>query len=510
MVTDLNCEYLGLSRLCLMESAGKSLAEEIGKIAVYTFSKPVKIIIFAGSGGNAGDAFVATRYLLNKGYDVDIYMLTQENKIKSNDAKSNFKILENLKPRLSHLKIYNLATVEDINSCELVNSDEFSDFIIIDAILGTGIKGKLRDKVRRAIEVINESKGLKISVDIPSGMNALTGKIEDLAVKPDYTISFHKIKTGVRISDEEKVGGLVTADIGIPFEAEYFINYGDMIKLNKRSNKSHKGNNGKVLVIGGSKDYFGAPAISGMAAISSGVDLVYIVAPESASMAIKSFSPDLIVKSLEGDYLSLKHLDEILKLSNSVDAVLIGPGASINDETAKLFNVLITKIKKPIVLDADALKQVEISLIKDRKDIILTPHLSEFKSLFKVKNDLKLDIDTYDFNKVDENITEFQKITNSIDASVIVKGKYDLILFKNKFKINKTGNPGMTVGGTGDALAGISVSLFAQGLNSFDASSLASFINGLAGDKAYEDKGYAFSASDLISNIGFVIKDGLY
>ncbi len=328
-----------------MESAGKSLAEEIGKIAVYTFSKPVKIIIFAGSGGNAGDAFVATRYLLNKGYDVDIYMLTQENKIKSNDAKSNFKILENLKPRLSHLKIYNLATVEDINSCELVNSDEFSDFIIIDAILGTGIKGKLRDKVRRAIEVINESKGLKISVDIPSGMNALTGKIEDLAVKPDYTISFHKIKTGVRISDEEKVGGLVTADIGIPFEAEYFINYGDMIKLNKRSNKSHKGNNGKVLVIGGSKDYFGAPAISGMAAISSGVDLVYIVAPESASMAIKSFSPDLIVKSLEGDYLSLKHLDEILKLSNSVDAVLIGPGASINDETAKLFNVLITKIK---------------------------------------------------------------------------------------------------------------------------------------------------------------------
>ena len=265
-------------------------------------------------------------------------------------------------------------------------------------------------------------------------MNALTGKIEDLAVKPDYTISFHKIKTGVRISDEEKVGGLVTADIGIPFEAEYFINYGDMIKLNKRSNKSHKGNNGKVLVIGESKDYFGAPAISGMAAISSGVDLVYIVAPESASMAIKSFSPDLIVKSLEGDYLSLKHLDEILKLSNSVDAVLIGPGASINDETAKLFNVLITKIKKPIVLDADALKQVKISLIKDRKDIILTPHLSEFKSLFKVKNDLKLDIDTYDFNKVDENITEFQKITNSIDTSVIVKGQYDLILFKNKYR----------------------------------------------------------------------------
>lgn len=509
LVTDLNCEYLGLSRICLMESAGKSLAEEVGKIAIYSFSKPVKIIIFAGSGGNGGDTFVAARYLLNRGYDVDIYMLGDESNIKSKDAKTNFKILKNLKPRLSHLKIYNLSNIEDINSCEVANLKEFSDFIIIDGILGTGIKGELKSKVRRAIEIINKSGALKISVDVPSGMDPLTGNINDLAIKPDYTISFHKIKTGVRIAAEEKVGGLVTSDIGIPFEAEYFVNYGDMIKLNKRSDKSHKGNNGKVLVIGGSKDYFGAPTISGMAAISSGVDLVHVAAPESASMAIKSVSPDLIVKSLEGDYLSLKHLDEILKLANSVDAVLIGPGASINNETAKLFNILVARIKKPIVLDADGLKQVDLSLIKNREDIILTPHLSEFKSFFNIESNLKLDIDSYDFNKVDENIMEFQKITASINTSVIVKGKYDLILFKNKFKINKTGNPGMTVGGTGDALSGIAVSLLAQDLNSFDAASLASFINGLAGDKAYEDKGYAFLASDLISYIGFVIKDGL-
>ena len=506
MVIDYNCEYLGLSRLCLMESAGKSLAEEVGKIAVYTFAKPVKVVIFTGSGGNGGDGFVAARYLLNRGYDVDIYMLKEN--IRSDDAKTNLEILENMKPRLSRLNIYNLKTLEDINSCEVVQSKD-SEFVIVDGLLGTGIHGKLQTNIKRAIEIINESNGITISVDVPSGMDPLTGEINDLAVVPDYTISFHKIKTGVRDADEELVGGLVTADIGIPFEAEYFVNYGDFLRLNNRDSSSHKGNNGRLLVIGGSKDYSGAPAIAGMAAIGAGADLVYVASPQNAAEAIKSTSPDLIVKSLEGDKLSLKHYDEILSLVDNVDSVLIGPGAGIDEDTSKLFNILVTKIKKPIVLDADALKQVELSLIKNREDIILTPHIFEFKSFFKVENDLKLDIDSYDFSKVDENITEFQKIIRQIKGTVVVKGKYDLILSGNKFKINKSGNAGMTVGGTGDALAGISASLLSQGLSSFDSASLATFINGLAGDEAYNIKGNGFSATDLVSYIGSVIKNGL-
>ncbi len=506
MVTDYNCEYLGLSRLCLMESAGKSLAEEVGKIAVYTFAKPVKVVIFTGSGGNGGDGFVAARYLLNRGYDVDIYMLKEN--IRSDDAKTNLEILENMKPRLSRLNIYNLKTLEDINSCEVAQSKD-SEFVIVDGLLGTGIHGKLQTNIKRAIEIINESNGITISVDVPSGMDPLTGEINDLAVVPDYTISFHKIKTGVRDADEELVGGLVTADIGIPFEAEYFVNYGDFLRLKNRDSSSHKGNNGRLLVIGGSKDYSGAPAIAGMAAIGAGADLVYVASPQNAAEAIKSTSPDLIVKSLEGDKLSLKHSDEILSLVDNADSVLIGPGAGIDEDTSKLFNILVTKIKKPIVLDADALKQVELSLIKNREDIILTPHIFEFKSFFKVENDLKLDIDSYDFSKVDENITEFQKIIRQIKGTVVVKGKYDLILSGNKFKINKSGNAGMTVGGTGDALAGISASLLSQGLSSFDSASLATFINGLAGDEAYNIKGNGFSATDLVSYIGSVIKNGL-
>ena len=183
MVTDANCEYLGLSRSCLMEAAGKSLGEEVAKIAVFTFAKPVKVVMFTGSGGNGGDAFVAARYLLNRGYDVDIYML--KDNIRSHEAKVNLDVLLNLKPRLSRLKIHDLTNVGDFKL------DEDEDFIVVDGILGTGIKGNLQENVRKAIGVINESNGIKISIDVPSGMDPLTGSVDDVAVVPDYTISFH-------------------------------------------------------------------------------------------------------------------------------------------------------------------------------------------------------------------------------------------------------------------------------------------------------------------------------
>jgi NAD(P)H-hydrate epimerase len=149
-----------------------------------------------------------------------------------------------------------------------------------------------------------------------------------------------------------------------------------------------------------------------------------------------------------------------------------------------------------------------MSLIKNREDIVLTPHISEFKSFFKVNDNLKLDIDSYDFKHVDENITKFQQITRQIKGSVIVKGQHDLILSGTKFRINRSGNAVMTVGGTGDALSGIATSLLSQGLNTFDSACLSIFINGLAGDEAFKVKGNGFSATDLVSYIGSVIKNG--
>ena len=498
LITDLNCENLGLRRLCLMESAGKSLSDEIAKIATYSFSKPVKIAIFTGSGGNAGDGFVAARYLLNRGFEIEVYMLS--NKIKSENAKINLEILNNLKPTLSRLKI---TFLEDL---EVFKTNDFSDYIIIDAILGTGINGKLKTKVRDVIKEINNSNGFPISVDLPSGMDPLTGEIADIAIKPKYTVTFHKVKTGIKEAGEELVGGIVISDIGIPLEAEFFTGSGDLIKVPSRDSSTHKGNNGKILIIGGNKDYSGAPILSALSAFSTGVDLVYILAPDVAATAIKSNSPDSIVHSLKGDYLNLNHLEDILNYSSKVDAVLIGPGAGLNEETGKLFNILVSKIKKPIVLDADALKLVNLSLVANNENIVLTPHLSEFKEFFSISKDLKFSIDSYDFVDVNENISQFQKIIKKIKGTVLLKGQYDLILRGNNFKINKTGNPGMTVGGTGDVLAGLTVSLLSKNLDSFDSAVIASYLNGKAGDLAYADKGYGFKASDIPKYIGILME----
>ena len=514
MTTDYNCEYLGLSRLCLMENAGKSLSDEVATLSTFKFSKPVKVIIFTGSGGNGGDGFVAARHLLNRGFEVEVYCLNSLDEIKSEDAFTNLEILMNMEPRVSRLSV---DFIKDSSDLDKLDFDSNSEYIVLDCLLGTGIKGKLRTKVRKTVEIINEINGIKIAVDAPSGLDPLTGEISDIAVNADYTVSFHKIKTGVKLAGEEKTGGVITCDIGIPIEAELFVEGGDLLRLKNRANDSHKGNNGKVLIVGGSKDYYGAPAISAKAAIATGVDLTYIYTPRNAAIPIKSFSEDFIVTEAKGDYLSLEDLDDILELASKVDAVLLGPGSSQMEETGKLFNVLAMKIDNPLVLDADALKLVDISLVSKKEDLIITPHLSEFRSFFKdipsedldkLEKIVKLsNKDNLDFRKVNDKIDGLHKITKNINGSVILKGKYDFIFNGNRLKINRTGNPGMTVGGTGDALAGICLSLLSQGLNSFDAALLAPYLNGKAGDLAYEAQGYGFGAQDLTQYLGAVMSD---
>ncbi|MGL6298428.1 MAG: NAD(P)H-hydrate dehydratase [Methanobacteriaceae archaeon] len=572
MVTDTNCEDLGLSKLCLMENAGKCLSDEVAKISTFTFSKPVKIAIFTGSGGNAGDGFVAARHLLNRGFEVEIFTITHKNEIKSDNAKINFEILENMVNHFSRIKITPFDEMDSIddhiddyvweypeesdninninnnnNNSNKNNSsnnsngsnnnnvpsslDSFSEYIIIDALLGTGIKGKLKKKFRKAIKRINKSNALKISVDVPSGMDPKTGDIIDTGVKPHYTVCFHKTKSGVKIAGEENTGGLVICDIGIPIEAEIFTGSGDLLRLNTRDSKSHKGNNGKILIVGGSSTYTGAPGISGLAgasamggleastAISSCVDIVKIACPKHCKIALESYSPDFIVHGLDGDNIGMTNVNDIIYLSGEVDAVLIGPGLGLEEDTKKAVNVLVSKIKKPMVLDADALKLVDINLIKNKEDLIITPHLNEFKHFFEdaVKesnssvriNKLDNNLDNLNYNQVSDKIAKFQTITKNIKGTVILKGKYDLIFKGNKFKLNKTGNPGMTVGGTGDCLAGLATGLLGQGIDDFDTGILSTYINGKAGDLAKERYGYGFSASKMTRFIGKFMSDDL-
>jgi NAD(P)H-hydrate epimerase len=498
MVVDFNAEYLGIPRLSLMENAGRALAYEISKINSNINS--AKVIIFTGPGGNGGDGFVAARHLLNMGFKVKIVLLTHPSKINSKDSIQNWNVLENMRPYLSDLEIEICYDSSQIDY-QLLSSDEH---ILIDAILGTGIKGVIREPFRSAINLINKSNSPIVSVDVPSGMDPLNGEINDISVEAEYTVSFHRAKTGLKgpESASSKIGKLIVCDIGIPKEAEIFLGAGDLLRLKSRDYNAHKGANGRLLIVGGSKEYAGAPALAGLSALAAGADLVTIICPDSAAIPIKSYSPDLIVKNLPGEYINPEMLEPILELSKKADCVLLGCGAGDKEETKIALNLLAKKLgelKKPMVMDADALKLVDKELVKNQENLIITPHMGEFKAFFQEEAPIIL----FD---IKEKISAFQSISQKIKGTILLKGKLDMIFNGKKFRLNKTGSPGMTVGGTGDCLAGLVAALYSQSHSAWDSACLGAFINGRAGELAQNKWGYNFSASKMIEFLSEAMK----
>lgn len=479
MAIDNNAEELGIPKSSLMENAGKSVADH-----VINAMDPCKVVIFAGTGGNGGDGFVAARHLLNNGYNVKLFFVGHPNRIKSPETLQNWTAIQNISSGINSLKV---EIIEDSSSLKKIDSP-----VIVDAMLGTGIKGKIKEPISSAIDIINKSRGIKIAVDVPSGLDPLSGEVPDKSIEADFTITFHKIKTGLKKAKIKYVGNIILYDIGIPAEAETFLGKGDLLRLKKREIASHKGNNGTVLVVGGSNDYSGAPTLAGLSAFKSGVDLVYVACPESVAPTIRSYSPDLIVNTLSHDFIVDDDVDKIIELSNKADSVVIGCGMGRDNETALAVNEIVSEIKKPMVLDADALKLVYTDIIKETKsEIMVTPHSTEFKALFNIKMPESLE----------EKIETVSKAARENNCVVLLKGRFDIISNGKKTRLNKTGNPGMTVGGTGDCLAGLVSGLMAQGHDAFEAACLGAYINGRAGDMASIKYKYQFMASDMLKYI---------
>ncbi len=478
-VIDANANAMGISRLTLMENAGRCIANKI-----FDISKPCKVTIFAGTGGNGGDGFVAGRYLLNNGYEVDVYFLGHPLDIKSSESLKNWEILKELDVKTDSLELY---IVGDSSQLEATNSP-----IVVDAILGTGTKGNLREPVSSAVDIVNNSNGTVIAVDIPTGLDPQTGRVDHKAVEADFTLTFHKQKKGIKNGDTRYVGTVNVCDIGIPREVELYTGPGDLLRLNRRKNASHKGQNGYVLVVGGSNEYSGAPALAAMSALRSGVDISTVICPNSVASTIRSYSPDLIVRNLSDNYINFDDTSKILELSTRADSMVIGCGMGVEEETKLALNEMIEKIRKPSVIDADALKILNSDIIsKNKNEMVLTPHKAEFKAFFGVDVPKKLS------QKIDA-VLEYSKECN---CTVVLKGSIDIISNGKSVRLNSTGNSGMTVGGTGDVLAGIIGGLMAKGHNAYESAYLGSFINGTAGDIAKKKYGYNFLASDILKNI---------
>jgi hydroxyethylthiazole kinase-like uncharacterized protein yjeF len=271
-----------------------------------------------------------------------------------------------------------------------------------------------------------------------------------------------------------------------------FITRGD-VEFKKHRTNSHKGENGRVLVVGGSENYVGAVALAGIAALRSGADKVIVAAPERVAWAINCMSPDLITTKLKGRSLTRRHTARIVEHARKSDAVLIGNGLGTDNETEEAVRQLVRifcSMKLPVVIDADAIKAVRI---QELQLSVLTPHQGEFKILCRNSG-------------ISANPTASQKVLGSNVA--VIKGRVDTIVSKNKIVYNRTGNEGMTKAGTGDVLAGLCAGFVAQGYGLFDAACISTYLNGSIGDLEKKKRGYGFVASDMLMDIKRLSRNG--
>ncbi len=482
---EFNAEYFGVSRLQLMENAGHNVALEIAS----RFKPGKSIAIFCGLGGNGGDGFVAARHLSSIGFKVTVILAGKAKEISHKAALENWKALRFLKESISIHEIYDSTLIPEITA-----------EIVIDALLGTGTKGKLRPPILQLVKKINTMNAFRVAVDVPTGIDADTGDVLGEAVKANLTITFHKTKKGLE-NAKEYVGELIVKDIGLPQEFENIAGPGDVLLVRKpRPSESHKGDFGRLLVIGGSETFSGAPAFVALAALRAGVDIAYVAAPERTAYAISSMSPDLITIKLEGGHLNLGNLPALKPYIETANAVALGPGLGLHVETREAVKAIIEAVEnagKPLLLDADGLKAFAEFKKTLNVPFVLTPHAGEYAILTGRKLSESLS----------ERVSEVQKTAAELGAVILLKGPVDIISNGKRFKLNFTGNPGMTVGGTGDVLSGIVAAFLTQQTDPFEAAVAGAFINGAAGDFVLEEKGYHMVSTDLIDWIPHVLNN---
>lgn len=479
-------EEHGVPSLQLMENAATALTDVAESMAI---SKTAAI--FCGSGNNGGDGIAAARLLAERGFTVRAFLVGNREKL-SRDAAE-------MERRLVACGI----TLEDYagNTDQLAYTADAG--VVIDAMLGTGLNNPVKGKYAEVIEIINAVNVPVVAADIPSGISADTGEILGSAVEADATVTFGFPKIGQFTEPGcVKAGNLTVADIGILEDESIFA----QCKVNaftekdakraipKRNPITHKGSYGKILILGGSVGYTGAPYLAAEAAVRSGAGLVFLGVPEE-------IYPIEAVKCTEAMPFPLKSakckidgrdtgvlaaIDEKLQ---TCTVCLIGPGMGRSPETAKLVAHVLKKSNIPVILDADGINALADNIdILDRAacPVILTPHEGEFARIGGlIKGD---------------RVKAAQDFAMQHNCYLVLKGHRSVTAFPDgSCYINTCGNAGMAKGGSGDVLAGITAALCGQ-MPLEKAVPTAVYIHSCAGDAAAEKYGqYSMTPSDIIS-----------
>jgi NAD(P)H-hydrate epimerase len=494
---------IGIPGLVLMENAGLKVVEAVVDILRDVRGKTVTV--FAGKGNNGGDGFVAARHLLNMGVDVRVLLFGDPKEIKG-DAKTNLDILT----AMGH----KMHPIINVNSVNIVKLAMVSTDLVVDAIFGIGFKGSVDEHIGNIIEIINAAGNPVVAVDIPSGLEANTGKAHGPCIRAARTVTFGLPKIGLLVyPGVEYTGKLIVADISIPRTvidkqgSKKFLLTPELVRawMPKRLPESHKGTFGRVAVIGGAEGMTGAAALAGMAALRAGAGLVTLGVPRSLHGLMEIKLTEVMTRPLpETDRKSISRdaMDEVRELVAWADVVAIGPGISTEPATQELIRDLVAGLTKPAVIDADGLNALAGHtglLEKCRAPLVLTPHPGEMARLWGIKTAEVQD------NRI-EVATEAAK---KWGATVVLKGARTLITASDgTLYINPTGNPGMATGGSGDVLTGIIAGFLAQGLSLVQAGAAGAYFHGLAADSAAACKGEpGLVAGDILDALPGVTKD---
>ena len=485
---------LPISSYGLMYNAGESVAQKA--IEMIGDDKNVHIFIICGKGNNGGDGFATGASLANKKIKVIIHSIVNEKNILGDPLKYHNKC-----------KKMNIPITYGKHFPKINNPE-----IIIDGLIGIGLKGNVRREILLWINWINDFNSKILSIDIPSGLNSSSGLAKPKSVKAHTTITFGAEKVGMLFRNGPKYCGNVhISDIGFLPIDESNIPGITWKKLSEKNVKSffskprldlNKYSAGKVLIIAGSRGMTGAAILSTMAALRSGAGLTITTSLKSLNNIYESAIIEGITLCLndnDNGFLDESHYSSIMEKVECSDSILIGPGLGRNRSTLNLIKLLVQNINKPLVLDADGFYPYKnkLSVLNEKKSpLVITPHFGELSKLTGYDKELI--------------ISEFPNVLNKIcqgfNHTILVKQIPNCIINKKRGIINTTGNQGLATAGTGDVLAGLISGLIAQGYDSFSAAYLGSFIHGKASDMVSDIKGFRGQvASDLLEMIPKVI-----
>jgi NAD(P)H-hydrate epimerase len=468
-VLDRNAEHFGVPIAELMENAGRAVAD-IAKKAFGIAGK--RVLVVCGTGNNGGDGLVAARYLSTE-CDAEVLLARPPDQFATDPARANF-------DRLGDVPVH---VGLDESEAAMSRAD-----LIVDALLGIGAEGAVREPYATLIRDMNGSGRPILSVDVPSGIGT------DAAVRPTATVALHDAKEG---TTREAAGDVHVVDIGIPPRVARSIGPGELLLYPRPGPESHKGQNGRLLVVGGGP-YTGAPALTAYGALGIGADLVHLAVPAVAAQVVASYAPTFIVHPVGGTHLLQEDVRRIVELATQADALAIGPGLGDAPDSLEAIRSIVRSVPLPTVLDADGIKAIAADPVALRgKRAVVTPHAREFRTLTGTTLPAA----------PEERAPIVEKAAGVLGATVLLKGHVDLVSDGARTKFNYTGNPGMTVGGTGDVLCGIVGGLLSKGCAPFDAARIAAFANGHAGDLAFRDKSYGLTALDVADNVGRVLAE---